>query len=263
VRPALRAPHDAQGPTIDMLAGRNSVREALLAGRRRVYRLIVAEGAREAGVLEEIVALAGEHQVPVQRAPKVDLDALADALSHQGVVAQASPYPHAEVDDLLALASQRDQAPFLLMLDSLEDPQNVGSLMRTAEAVGVHGVMVPRHRAAGVTPAVSRASAGAVEHLLVAEVTNLARTLEWLKERGVWIVGIEDEPEAQDYRALDLNMPLALVVGSEGHGMHRLVRETCDLLARLPMKGRIASLNVSAAGSVMLYRALEAREARG
>ncbi len=212
-------------------------------------------------MLEEIVALAAERQVPVLRAPREDLDALAEALHHQGVVAHAAPYPYAELDEILALAEERGEQPFVLVLDSLEDPQNVGALIRTAEAVGVHGVLVPRHRAAGVTPAVSRASAGAVEHLRVAEVTNVTRTLEQLKERGVWVVGVEADPAARDYRAPDLNMPLALVVGSEGYGMHRLVREACDLLVRLPMKGHIGSLNVTAAGSVVLYRALDAREA--
>lgn len=253
--------HDVRAPNVDLLAGRNSVREALLAGRRRIYRLAVAEGAREAGTLEEILTLAAERQIPVQRIPRADLDTIADALAHQGVVAQASPYPYAEIDEVLALAKTRGEDPLVLVLDSLEDPQNVGSLVRTAEAVGAHGIVVPRHRAAPITAAVSRASAGAVEHLLVAEVTNLARALELLKERGVWVVGIEDEAAAQDYRTIDLAMPLALVVGSEGSGMHRLVRERCDLLARLPMRGQIGSLNVSAAGAVMLYRALEAREA--
>jgi 23S rRNA (guanosine2251-2'-O)-methyltransferase len=146
-----------------------------------------------------------------------------------------------------------------LALDSLQDPQNVGSLLRTAEAVGVHGVIVPERRAVGVTPAVSRASAGAVEHLLVAQVTNLARVLEELKGRGVWVVGVEDVPAAQDYRDVDLDMPLVLVVGGEGPGMRRLVMGTCDLLLRIPMRGHVGSLNVSVAGSIVLYQAWSGR----
>jgi len=254
---------DQRTPGVDLLAGRNSIREALLAGRRRVYRIVIAEGAREAGALAEIVTLGAERQIPVQRAPREDLDALTNGLAHQGVIAHAAPYPTVELTEVLAAAERSAQPPFVLVLDSLEDPQNVGALLRTAEAVGVHGVVVPRHRAVGVTPAVSRASAGAVEHLLVAEVTNLSRALEQLKQHGLWVVGVEDAAAAQDYRAPDLCMPLALVVGGEGGGMHRLVREECDILVRLPMKGRVGSLNVTAAGAVLLYRVLEMREAAG
>jgi len=244
----------------ELLAGRNSVREALLAGRRRVHRLMVAEGSREAGTLAEILSLAAERSVPVERVSREDLDRVADDYAHQGVVALASVYPYVEVRDLLHLARQRSELPFLLALDSIQDPQNVGSLLRTGEAVGVHGVLIPRRRAAGVTTAVSRASAGAVEHLLVAEVTNLVRTLGELKAEGLWVVGVEDDPRAQDYRDVDLNMPIVLVLGGEGSGVRRLVRETCDLLVRLPMRGRIGSLNVSVAGSVLLYHAARSRE---
>lgn len=248
---------------VDLLVGRNAVREALRAGRRRVYRLLIGEGTHEAGALAEIIALAETRGIEPQRVPKADLDRQADALTHQGVMAYASLYPYADLDAILALAQERGEEPLLLALDSVQDPQNVGSLLRTAEAVGVQGVIVPERRAAGISPAVSRASAGAVEHLLVAEVTNLVRTLEGLKERGMWVVGVEGVPEAQDYRTVDLAMPLALVVGGEGPGMRRLVREACDLLVRLPMRGQIESLNVSVAGSVVLYRAWEAREGEG
>jgi len=161
----------------------------------------------------------------------------------------------------MATARQRDERPFLLALDSLQDPQNVGSLLRTAEAVGVHAVIVPVRRAVGITPAVSRASAGAVEHLRIARVTNLARTLDDLKTERVWIVGAEDRPGAQDYREVSLDMPLVLVVGSEGRGMRRLTAEKCDLLVRIPMRGHIGSLNVSVAGSILLYEAWRARGA--
>jgi 23S rRNA (guanosine2251-2'-O)-methyltransferase len=148
-----------------------------------------------------------------------------------------------------------------LILDSLQDPQNLGTLLRTAEVVGAHGVIIPRHRAAEITPAVCNASAGAVEHLLVAQVTNLVRTMEELKEGGVWIVAVENLPEAKDYRSVDLNMPLALVVGSEGHGLSRLVRERCDLWIKLPMRGKIHSLNAAVAGSIALYEAWQQRKA--
>lgn len=257
--PGRPRPPAGAGPGPEVLVGRNAVREALLARRRRVRRVLLAEGAQDHGAVEEILALCGEASVPVERVPRIALDRLGAELTHQGVAAHVSPYPYADLDDVMGRAEERGELPFVLALDSLQDPQNVGSLLRTAEAVGVHGVIVPERRAAGVTPAVSRASAGAVEHLLVAQVTNLVRALEELKERGVWVVGVEDEPTAQDYRRVDLNMPLALVVGGEGPGMRRLVVETCDLLVRLPMRGRIGSLNVSVAGSIVLYQAWSAR----
>jgi len=243
----------------ETLAGRNSVREALLARRRVIHQVVLAEGVGEKGIVEEIVQLAREARVPVEHARRQDLDRWGIELKTQGVIARVSGYPYAEVDDLLAVAHERGEPPFLLALDSLQDPQNVGSLLRTAEVVGVHGVILPERRAVGVTPAVSRASAGAVEWLRVAMVTNLARTLDALKEAGIWVVGVEDLPEAKDYRRVDLNMPVALVVGSEGRGTRRLVTEKCDLLVRIPMRGHINSLNVSVAGSLVLYQAWNAR----
>lgn len=245
---------------IEILAGRNAVHEALVAQRRRVYKVICAEGAGEKGTLAEILRLCRERGISIVTAKRQELDRLSDALSHQGVLAEVSPYPYATLEDLLAAAARQGEPPFLLALDGLQDPQNVGALLRTAEAVGVHGVIVLERRAVDITPAVSRVSAGAVEHLLVAKVTNLAQTFEALKRAGVWIVGVEDHPNAQDYRRVDLNLPLALVVGSEGEGMRRLTAERCDLLVRLPMRGKIGSLNVAVAGSIVLYQAWAARQ---
>jgi len=244
----------------ETLVGRNSVREALLARRRRIERILLAEGVEEKASIEDILRLCQRAGVPVLRVGRDELSRLSGSLEHQGVAAQASSYPYADLAETLALARQRQEAPFLLALDSLQDPQNVGSLLRTAEVVGVHGAILPLHRAVGITPAVSRASAGAVEHLLVAQVTNLASTLEHLKAQGIWVVGLESRPSLQDYRLADLNMPLVIVLGSEGYGIRRLVAEKCDLLLRLPMRGRINSLNVSVAGSVLLYHAWSARE---
>ena len=250
---------------VEFLAGRNSVREALVASRRRVYKVVLGEGVSEKGVIADILRLCHERDVPVVRAERQVLDTLIANLVHQGIVAQASSYPYVELSVAMDLARQRDEPPFLLALDSLQDPQNVGSLLRTAEAVGVHGVIVPTRRSVGITPAVSRASAGAVEHLLVCKVTNLARTLDALKSEGVWVVGVEDRAGSQDYRTVSLDMPLVLVVGSEGHGLRRLTADKCDLLLRIPMQGRISSLNVSVAGSIVLYEAWRARDrgARG
>ncbi|MHB1296857.1 MAG: 23S rRNA (guanosine(2251)-2'-O)-methyltransferase RlmB [Anaerolineae bacterium] len=247
-------------PGIEILVGRNAVHETLRAGRRKVSQVVLAEGVEEKDPIEQILALCRAARINVVRSKRAELDRLAGSLEHQGVAAQVSPYPYADLEDMLALAKERNEPPFLLALDSLQDPQNVGSLLRSAEAVGVHGVIVPARRAVGITPAVSRASVGAVEHLQVALVSNLAYTFDRLKEEGLWIVGVEDLPTSQDYRRARLDMPLVLVLGSEGFGMRRLVADKCDLTVRIPMRGQIGSLNVSIAGSLVLYEAWHARQ---
>ncbi len=236
----------------EVLYGRNAVREALRSGRRKIYKLILAQGMKEPGVVADIATLASKSGVPIQRVERRQLDRIGD-FKHQGVAAEVSQYPYVELEAILAEADQRQETPWLLMLDCLQDPQNFGALLRTAEIIGVHGVVIPKRRAVGITPAVVNSSAGATEHLLVAQVTNLVRTMETLKARGLWIVGLEDVPQAQPHYQSDLTMPLALVVGSEGRGIGRLVRETCDILIRLPMRGSISSLNVAVAGSIALY----------
>ena len=204
--------------------------------------------------MDHLVAEARTRRIPFEIHDRHDLDRRAGD-HHQGVVAEAEPFTYAHFDDLL----DRGDSPLLLALDSLQDPQNFGTLLRTALAVGTHGVLVPEHRAVGVTPAVSNASAGAVEHLRVARVTNLARALGQLKSRGVWVYGLAVEA-AQPYWETDLHGPLALVVGSEGSGLGRLVRETCDGLVHIPMlPGSIESLNASVAGSLVLYEAFRQR----
>lgn len=238
----------------EFLSSRNAVLEALRAGRRRAYYLAVARGAQASGTLAEILELAGRHQVPVREVDRQDLDHLAPG--NQGLALQVSGYPYADLDDLIGRAGP--EALFLL-LDLIEDPQNLGTLLRTAEAVQVSGVIIPEHRAAGVTPAVSHASAGAVEYLAVAQVGNLVQTMEALRQVGVWLIGLEDVPEAQIYDQVNWQGPSAIVVGSEGRGMRRLVRERCDLLVRLPMAGRINSLNAAVAGSIVLYHAWRSR----
>jgi 23S rRNA (guanosine2251-2'-O)-methyltransferase len=232
---------------LDRLYGRNSVREALRAGRRRFHRLLVAA---EVG---DILELARRQRVPVEAVDRHRLETLVDG-HHQGVVAEVEPFPYAPLADLLEV-----EAPLILVLDTLQDPQNFGTLLRTAQAVGADAVLIPEHRAVGVTPAVSNASAGAVEHLQVARVTNLVRSLEQLKSRGVWTYGLSVEAE-QAFWTADLRGPLALVVGSEGSGLGRLVRETCDLLLRIPMSSdSVQSLNAAVAGSLVLYEAFRQR----
>jgi 23S rRNA (guanosine2251-2'-O)-methyltransferase len=245
----------------EYLSGRNAVREALLAGRRRIERVLLAEGASEQGIIAEILSLCREGGIRGSRGPfRAELERLSDDLTHQGVIAQVSPYPYAELDEILRAIEGASEPAFLLVLDSLQDPQNVGALLRTADAVGIHGVIIPTRRAAQVTPAVSRASAGAVEHLRVARVTNIVRSIESLQKEGIWVAGLEGRPDAQDYRQANLDLPLALVLGSEGEGLRHLVAERCDFLLRIPMRGRVSSLNVSVAGALALYQAWHARD---
>lgn len=245
---------------VDLLYGRRPVYEALRAGRRRIYKLMLAKGVQEkGGVVGQILSMARPAAIPLATVPRQELDRVVS--NHQGIVAEVSSYPYADLSEILSFAANQSDAPLFLLLDLLQDPQNFGSLLRTAEAVGVHGVVIPQRRAVGVTPAVVSASAGAVEHLRVACVTNLARTLDELKRQGLWVAGLEATEEAELYDQADLRGPLALVVGSEGSGLRRLVREKCDFLVRLPMLGRVSSLNAAVAGSVALYEVERQRRA--
>lgn len=241
----------------EILYGRQPVRECLRARRRHIHQLILAEGVGTKGIVGEILNLATGLKLPVKRVPRPQLDRIAGV--HQGVALEVANYPYVEVEAILAWARKLGEWPFILALDHLQDPHNLGALLRTAEVAGVHGAIVPDRRAVGVTPAVVSASAGASEHLRLARVTNLVRTLEWLKVGGIWIVGLESHPDARPYYQVDLNLPLALVVGAEDQGLSRLVRATCDLLVRLPIRGQIGSLNASVAGGVAVYAALAAR----
>lgn len=243
----------------DVLYGRNAVREALRAKRRTFQRLLVSAGAQETGTLGEVVKLAEAAEVPVERIDRHDLDRQLRQVNHQGVALECSDYPYVELEECLELADTRGEAAFLLLLDHLQDPQNVGTLLRTAEAVGCHGVVIPGRRAAEITPAVVNASSGATEHLNIVVVTNLARTIEEVQRAGVWVVGVEDDERAQFYDEADLDMPLALVLGAEGTGLARLTRERCDFLVKLPMYGKIDSLNVAVAGSILLYHTRRVR----
>jgi 23S rRNA (guanosine2251-2'-O)-methyltransferase len=233
---------------VDVLYGRNSVLEALRAGRG-IRRLLLADSAHG---LEAILAEAQRRRVPVDLVDRRDLDRRAGD-HHQGVLAEAEPFAYHRLADLIAQAEVNGEAPLLLVLDSLQDPQNFGTLLRTAQVCGAHGIIIPEHRAVAVTPAVSNASAGAVEHLGVARVTNLARTLRELKAGGVWVYGLAVDAK-QPYWTVDFTVPSALVIGSEGSGLGRLVREQCDLLVQIPMRpGAVQSLNASVAGSLVLY----------
>lgn len=236
----------------EWIYGRNAVYETLRARRRQPFRLRIAQGAEEKGRLEEIVRMCAARKLPLERVARQVLDSLAQG--HQGVALETGAYPYSSLPDILDALDEHGEAPFFLILDTLQDPQNLGTLLRTAEAVGVHGVFLPLRHTASVTPAVVNASSGASEHLMIAQ-SNLAQAITILKEHGVWVVGLDAGEQAQLPERVRLDGSLALVVGSEGGGMRELVRKSCDLLLRLPMRGQVASLNAATAGSVALYLA--------
>jgi 23S rRNA (guanosine2251-2'-O)-methyltransferase len=245
----------------EVLYGRQAVREVLTAGRRRPFRLLLAARLDPALIVDEIAAAARQQHVPITTVSREELARLAQTEEHQGVALEASPYPYATSEAMLAAARDRGEAAWLLLLDLIQDVHNLGSLLRTAEAVGVHGVLLQERRAAGITPAAVNTASGATEHLRIAQVTNLAREMASLQEAGIWFAGLEGSA-AQSYTTLDMTVPLGLVVGSEGGGLRRLVRERCDWLIALPMRGQVASLNAAAAGSVTLYEGLRQRTAK-
>jgi 23S rRNA (guanosine2251-2'-O)-methyltransferase len=236
----------------EFIYGRNPVYEMVRAKRRQVFSLLVAEGAQEKGRLSEILQIARERKIPIQPVTRARLDKLSD--SAQGIAAEVEGYPYIGVVDILGKAQQSGEPIFVLILDSIQNPQNLGTLIRTAESFGVHGVVIPGHRAAEVTPAVVSASAGASEHMLIAQA-NLAQALDEFKEAGAWAVGLDEDPSSLEPDKVSLTGALAIVVGSEGEGLRPLVKQKCDFLLRLPMRGQIESLNAAVAGSIVLYLA--------
>ncbi len=242
----------------EYLYGKNAVRECLRAQRRHIHRLYLAKGMKPTPLVQEVIQRARKLKIPTQEVPRKKLDSW--GASHQGMTLETGRFPTVDIGDILKHATKQNEAPFILALDHLEDPHNVGALLRTAEIVGVHGVILPGRRSAGITPTVVNTSAGASEHLRVAIVSNLAQTLNTLKKEGLWVAGVEKDPAAQPYHQVDLNMPLVLTLGSEGRGVTRLIRQTCDLLLQFPMRGHIESLNASVAGGLALYEAWRARQ---
>lgn len=242
----------------EFIWGRNPIVETLHSPRR-VRRILLAEGQREAPALATIVYESERRRIPIEIVPRVRLDQISHGAVHQGCIAEVEARRYVSAEDILAYAHEKEVAPFLLILDAIQDVNNLGSLLRTAEAVGVHGVVIPEHRAAEANATVVKTSAGATEHLLIAQETNLTRTIEMLKKQNVWVIGLAGEART-DYHQADLTGPLALVVGNEGKGISRLVREHCDVLIKLPMRGHINSLNAAVAGSIALYEALRQRE---
>ncbi len=245
---------------VEYLYRRNTVLEALRGSRRAVHRLWLQKDLRHAS---HIVGIARQKGVPTESVAKSRLSDMAEDKSHQGVVLEVGPYPYSSVEEILALSRKRGEMPFLLLLDLLHGPRNIGSLLRAAEVCGVHGVLLQDRRAPDITPQVVIYSAGAAEHLLVAQVTNLVQAIKKLKASDVWIAGLDLADEANLLGQVDLNIPIGIVVGHEGSGLRRLVRENCDFLLQLPMRGHVGSLNAATAGAIALYAAWQAREFEG
>ena len=239
-----------------MIEGRNALTEALKSGRH-IDKLFVAEGSTDRS-LTRLAAMAKEAGAVVVPTDRRKLDQMSPTGAHQGVIALVAAHEYASVDDILALAAERREAPLIVICDELSDPHNLGAIIRTAECAGAHGVIIPKRRSVGLTAVVAKASAGALEYLPVARVSNIHQTILSLKEQGVWIYGTAADAASGLYRT-DLTGPAAIVIGNEGTGMSKLVRESCDVLVSIPMKGRISSLNASAAAAVMLYEALRQR----
>ncbi|GIO22921.1 23S rRNA (guanosine(2251)-2'-O)-methyltransferase RlmB [Oceanobacillus sp. J11TS1] len=243
----------------EWIMGKNPVMEALKSGRS-VNKVLVSEQL-QGTAFRNIQQLARESGAVVQKVPRSKLDKIQEG-NHQGVIAYVASYPYASIDDLFKRAEEREEAPFFILLDELEDPHNLGSILRTADATGAHGVIIPKRRSVGLTATVAKTAAGALEHIPVARVTNMANTLDELKERNVWIVGTEANAN-EDYRQLDGTLPIGLVIGNEGKGMSRLVRKKCDWTVSLPMVGQVSSLNASVACSLLLYEVFRKRRPFG
>jgi 23S rRNA (guanosine2251-2'-O)-methyltransferase len=241
----------------EQVEGRRAVLETL-RGNRSVSELLVAEGVQPSGVLDDILAIAKKDRIALTFLPRKEMDRLAFSENHQGVIIRVEPYRYAAFKQVYRTLEQAD-SPLVVLLDSVTDPRNLGSVARTCEAAGVDALLLPRSRAAPVTPVVFHASAGAVENISIATVPNLVSVMRELKKLGLWVVGADTRAENTCFEA-DLTGPLALVMGSEGEGLHRLVRETCDSLVRIPMFGKVSSLNVSVATALIIYEALRQRK---
>lgn len=238
------------------IAGINSVMEAL-QGKRKIHKIFVSEG-REGKRIKEILEKAAKKGVYCQEVERGRLDKMYTAGNHQGIVAQIDDYQYSSLDDIIEHAAIKGEKPLIILLDGFEDPQNLGSLIRTAECAGVHGVVIPRHNSAEVSDAVVRASAGATEHMHIAQVTNLVNSIKDLKRQGFWIIGADMQGK-QDYFKCDIPEPTAVVIGGENQGLRRLVKDNCDILLRIPMKGAINSLNASIAGALLIYEVIRQR----
>lgn len=243
----------------EKIMGKNPVFEALSSGRS-VNKVFASEHLNS-NTVKKLQQLAREAGTVVQRVPKTKLDSMSNG-NHQGIIAYVASYDYATLDELFAKAEAKDEAPFFIILDELEDPHNLGSILRTADATGAHGVIIPKRRSVGLTATVAKTAAGAIEHVPVVRVTNIANTIDELKDKHMWIVGTAGEAK-EDYRNIDGTLPIAVVVGNEGKGISRLVKEKCDWTVKLPMSGQVSSLNASVACSLLLYEVYRKRHPLG
>lgn len=247
---------DKREADTNVIIGRNPVTEALKAGRE-IDKLLVT--SRE-GSMIKILAMAKEQGIPVMYVEKAALDRISGGKAHQGVAAYVSPYAYSTVDDILARAAERDEDPFIIILDGLEDPHNLGAIMRTAECAGAHGIIIPKRHSCGLTETVAKASAGAIEYMPVAKVTNVAQTVDELKEKGIWVAACD--MGGPEYYRSDMSGKIAVVIGSEGFGVSKLVKEKCDFIVSMPMVGKITSLNASNAAAIVIYEIRKQRDQR-
>lgn len=241
----------------DWIIGRHAVLEAVKSGRD-VEKVLVAEGVQKKSI-SDILETLENNRIHYQWVPRTKLDQLADGGNHQGIVAQVAAYQYSTMEDVLQRANTKGEAPFLLLLDGIEDPHNLGSILRTADAAGVHGVIIPKRRAVGLTSVVAKTSAGAIEYVPVVRVTNLNRAADELKDLGIWLVGTDGNAK-QSYDQVDYKMPIALVIGNEGQGLSQLMKKKCDFLVRLPMRGKVSSLNASVAAGICMYQVVRGRD---
>ena len=233
----------------EFIIGRHPVKETLISNRQ-INKLFVQDGI-SGRAIDDIISLAKKNKIVVSFVPKTKLDTLSDHQNHQGVVLSTSPMAYATIDELFEIAESRDERPFFVMLDGIEDPHNLGSIMRTADVTGVHGIIIPNRRSANLTSTVAKASAGAIEHVKVARVTNLTQTIKELKDRGMWVYGTD--MEGTDYRQWNTDSAICLVIGNEGKGMSRLVKENVDQLITIPMGGNVQSLYASVAAGILMF----------
>lgn len=240
----------------DLIIGRNAVIEALKSDRT-IECVYVSKGDLE-GSIKVALGLAKDRGVVIKEADRRKLDTMCDGLNHQGIVARVTPFKYCEVNDILEDAKRKEQQPFIVILDEIEDPHNLGSIIRTAELCGVHGIIIPKRRNVGVTSTVYKCSAGAIEHMKIAKVTNINATIDMLKEQGIWIYGADIDGKDYSYNT-DFSGPCVLIIGSEGKGISSLTLKKCDLLVKIPMIGKINSLNASVAGGIMMYEVLKGR----
>ncbi len=242
---------------VDQVEGRNSVIELLESGKD-INKIFITRGEKH-GSINKIISMAKQRKIIIVEKDKKQMDSMAKVQNYQGVIAQVPPFEYCEVEDILEYAKSKNEDPFLLILDGIEDPHNLGSIIRTAETAGVHGVIIPKRRAAAVNSTVNKVSAGAVEHMKIARVTNISDTIEKLKKDGLWICGTDVNTNKYYYEQ-DLTGPIGIVIGNEGSGMSKLVTKSCDFLVKIPMLGKVTSLNASVSTGIVLYEAVKQRK---